>query len=110
MSLFQSVSTDLLHELKAFGDVASQQRARLEVSQSQWNFCTDLCNFAVSCSWFTGWLECILNVPHFHTYQEIQTTMTALAKAREHMRQERENFSLEAAEMEKALKEAEALL
>ncbi|XP_038582775.1 small kinetochore-associated protein [Micropterus salmoides] len=66
-----SVSTDLLHELKAFGDVASQQRARLE---------------------------------------EIQTTMTALAKAREHMRQERENFSLEAAEMEKALKEAEALL
>lgn len=45
-----------------------------------------------------------------HTYQEIQTTMTALAKAREHMRQERENFSLEAAEMEKALKEAEALL
>lgn len=36
--------------------------------------------------------------------------MTELAKAREHMMQERENFSLEAAEMEKALKEAEALL
>ncbi|KAM8726124.1 small kinetochore-associated protein isoform 1-T2 [Acanthopagrus schlegelii] len=66
-----SVSTDLLHELKAFGDVASQQRAQLE---------------------------------------EIQTTMTELTKAREHMMQERENFSLEAAEMEKALKEAEALL
>ncbi|XP_035535178.1 small kinetochore-associated protein [Morone saxatilis] len=65
------VSTDLLHELKAFGDIASQQRAQLE---------------------------------------EIQTTMTELAKAREHMMQERENFSLEAAEMEKALKEAEALL
>ncbi|KAI3364133.1 hypothetical protein L3Q82_010952, partial [Scortum barcoo] len=66
-----SVSTDLLNELKAFGDVASQQRARLE---------------------------------------EIQTTMTELAKAREHMLQERVNFSLEAAEMENALKEAEALL
>nr|XP_046228306.1 small kinetochore-associated protein [Scatophagus argus] len=66
-----SVSTDLLHELKAFGDIASQQRARLE---------------------------------------EIQTTMTELAKAREHMIQEREDFSLEAAEMEKALQEAEALL
>lgn len=36
--------------------------------------------------------------------------MTELAKAREHMMQERENFSLEAAEMEKALKEAEELL
>ncbi|XP_076612900.1 small kinetochore-associated protein [Chaetodon auriga] len=66
-----SVSTDLLHKLKAFGDVASQQRARLA---------------------------------------EIQTTMTELTTAREHMMQERENFSLEAAEMEKALKEAEALL
>ncbi|TKS76371.1 hypothetical protein D9C73_009467 [Collichthys lucidus] len=67
----QSLSTDLLHELKAFGDIASQQRARLD---------------------------------------EIQTTMTDLTKAREHMMQERENFSLEAAEMEKALKDAEALL
>ncbi|XP_020495595.1 small kinetochore-associated protein isoform X1 [Labrus bergylta] len=66
-----SVSADLLHELKAFGDIASQQQAQLE---------------------------------------EIQTTMTDLAKAREHMMQERENFSLEAAEMEQALKEAEALL
>ncbi|XP_070782347.1 small kinetochore-associated protein [Enoplosus armatus] len=66
-----SVSSDLLHELKAFGDIASQQRAQLE---------------------------------------EIQTTMTELSKAREHMMQERENFSLEAAEMEKALNEAEALL
>ncbi|XP_035000117.1 small kinetochore-associated protein isoform X2 [Hippoglossus stenolepis] len=42
--------------------------------------------------------------------EEIQATMTDLAKAREHMMQERENFSLEAAEMEKALLEAEALL
>uniref|UniRef100_UPI0037E93AC6 small kinetochore-associated protein n=1 Tax=Semicossyphus pulcher TaxID=241346 RepID=UPI0037E93AC6 len=66
-----SVSTDLLHELKAFGDIASQQRARLE---------------------------------------EIQMTMTELTKVREHMMQEREHFSLEAAEMEQALKEAEALL
>ncbi|KAG8011397.1 hypothetical protein GBF38_006170, partial [Nibea albiflora] len=66
-----SLSTDLLHELKAFGDIASQQRARLD---------------------------------------EIQTTMTELTKAREQMMQERETFSLEAAEMEKALKDAEALL
>ncbi|XP_054474627.1 small kinetochore-associated protein [Anoplopoma fimbria] len=66
-----SLSTDLLNELKVFGDTASQQRARLE---------------------------------------EIQTTMTDLTKAREHMMQERENFSLEAAEIEKTLKEAEALL
>lgn len=36
--------------------------------------------------------------------------MTDLTKARELMLQERENFSLEAAEMEKALSEAEALL
>lgn len=36
--------------------------------------------------------------------------MTELTNAREHMKQERENFSLEAAEMENALKEAEALL
>ncbi|XP_047429063.1 small kinetochore-associated protein [Mugil cephalus] len=66
-----SVSTDLLNELKAFGDVASQQRARLE---------------------------------------DIQMTMTDLIKAREHVAQERETFSLQAAEMEKALEEAEALL
>nr|XP_020459639.1 uncharacterized protein LOC109962340 isoform X2 [Monopterus albus]XP_020459640.1 uncharacterized protein LOC109962340 isoform X2 [Monopterus albus] len=66
-----SVSSDLLHELKTFGDTASQQRVRLE---------------------------------------EIQATMKDLTKAREHMIQERENFSMEAAEMEKALKEAEALL
>ncbi|KAM7395106.1 hypothetical protein PAMA_006722 [Pampus argenteus] len=66
-----SVSEDLLNELKAFGDTASQQRSRLE---------------------------------------EIQKTMTDLTKARERMLQERENFSLEAAEMEKALNEAEALL
>ncbi|XP_029281415.1 small kinetochore-associated protein isoform X2 [Cottoperca gobio] len=42
--------------------------------------------------------------------EEIQTTMTELTKAREHMMQERENFSLEAAEMEQALGEAEGLL
>ncbi|KAG7222699.1 hypothetical protein INR49_026308 [Caranx melampygus] len=42
--------------------------------------------------------------------EEIQATMTDLTKAREHMMQERENFCLEAAEMEKALKEAEVLL
>ncbi|CAK6975985.1 small kinetochore-associated protein [Scomber scombrus] len=66
-----NVSADLLNELKAFGDIASQQRSRLE---------------------------------------EVQATMTDLSKARELMLQERENFSLEAAEMEKALNEAEALL
>uniref|UniRef100_A0A3Q4BJX9 Uncharacterized protein n=1 Tax=Mola mola TaxID=94237 RepID=A0A3Q4BJX9_MOLML len=37
---------------------------------------------------------------------EIQTVMTELTKAQEHMTQERQNFSLEAAEMEKALQEA----
>lgn len=36
--------------------------------------------------------------------------MADITTAREHMMQERENFSLEAAEMEKALKEAEALI
>uniref|UniRef100_A0A3Q3WQP3 Uncharacterized protein n=1 Tax=Mola mola TaxID=94237 RepID=A0A3Q3WQP3_MOLML len=66
-----SVSTNLLHELKAFEEIASQQRARLEVSK---------------------------------------TLMTELTKAQEHMTQERQNFSLEAAEMEKALQEAESLL
>ncbi|XP_072218030.1 small kinetochore-associated protein [Leuresthes tenuis] len=66
-----SVSTDLLKELKAFGDIASQQRARLE---------------------------------------EIQTTMVDLNKARDIMEQERKNFSQQAAEMEKALTEAEELL
>ncbi|KAM3602297.1 uncharacterized protein V6R79_001560 [Siganus canaliculatus] len=66
-----SISTDLLRELKAFGDLASQQHARLD---------------------------------------EIQTTMSELAEARECMMQERQCFSQEAAEMEKALLEAEALL
>ncbi|PWA27926.1 hypothetical protein CCH79_00000551, partial [Gambusia affinis] len=66
-----SVSTELLRELKAFGEIASQQRTHL---------------------------------------QEIQATMEDLTKAREIMKQERENFSQEAAEMERALKEAEALL
>uniref|UniRef100_A0A3B3UDF9 Kinetochore localized astrin (SPAG5) binding protein n=1 Tax=Poecilia latipinna TaxID=48699 RepID=A0A3B3UDF9_9TELE len=66
-----SVSTDLLRELKAFGDIASQQRTQL---------------------------------------QEIQATMEDVTKARELMKQERENFSQEAAEMERALKEAEELL
>ncbi|XP_056284459.1 small kinetochore-associated protein [Pseudoliparis swirei] len=66
-----SVFTDLLNELKVFGDTASQQHVCLE---------------------------------------EIQTTMTGLSKAREHMMQERENFSLQVVEMENALKEAEALL
>uniref|UniRef100_A0A096M522 Kinetochore localized astrin (SPAG5) binding protein n=1 Tax=Poecilia formosa TaxID=48698 RepID=A0A096M522_POEFO len=66
-----SVSTDLLRELKAFGDIASQQRTQL---------------------------------------QEIQATMEDVTKARELMNQERENFSQEAAEMERALKEAEELL
>lgn len=42
--------------------------------------------------------------------QEIQTVMTELTKGQELMKQERENFSLEAAEMENTLKEAEALL
>ncbi|KAM6915736.1 small kinetochore-associated protein [Xenentodon cancila] len=66
-----NVSTDLLRELKTFGDTASEHRARL---------------------------------------QEIQTTMVDLIKARELMKQERENFSQQAADMEKALKDAEVLL
>lgn len=36
--------------------------------------------------------------------------MTELTKAQELMKQERENFCLEAAEMENTLKDAEALL
>lgn len=36
--------------------------------------------------------------------------MTDLAKAREHMKEERETFSREVAQMEDTLKEAEALL
>lgn len=32
--VFQSISADLLNEIKAFGDIASQQRARLEVSKT----------------------------------------------------------------------------
>ncbi|XP_071368714.1 small kinetochore-associated protein [Centroberyx affinis] len=66
-----SVSTDLLNELRAFGDIASVQLAQLEA---------------------------------------IQTTMKDLTETRDHLTQERENFSLEVAEMEKALEEAEALL
>uniref|UniRef100_A0A3B5AX50 Kinetochore localized astrin (SPAG5) binding protein n=1 Tax=Stegastes partitus TaxID=144197 RepID=A0A3B5AX50_9TELE len=65
------ISAELLNELKAFGDMSSQQRAQLE---------------------------------------EIQTTMTDLAKAGEHMMQGRKDFFLQVAEIEKALKEAEALL
>ncbi|KAF7230903.1 small kinetochore-associated protein isoform X1 [Nothobranchius furzeri] len=66
-----SVSTDLLQELKAFSDTASQQQTQLK---------------------------------------ELWTTMEDITKARELMRQERENFSQQATEMENALKEAEALL
>uniref|UniRef100_A0A1A8RQF8 Kinetochore-localized astrin/SPAG5 binding protein n=2 Tax=Nothobranchius rachovii TaxID=451742 RepID=A0A1A8RQF8_9TELE len=66
-----SVSTDLLQELKAFSDTASQQQTQLK---------------------------------------ELWTTMEDITKARELMRQERENFSQQATEIEKALKEAEALL
>ncbi|XP_069578446.1 small kinetochore-associated protein [Brachyistius frenatus] len=65
------VSTDLLNELKTFGEVASQQRVQLH---------------------------------------EIQAKMAHFTKARVLMLQERENFSLEAAELENALKEAKALL
>ncbi|KAK5879802.1 hypothetical protein CesoFtcFv8_022887 [Champsocephalus esox] len=42
--------------------------------------------------------------------EEIQSTVTDITKAREHMKQEQEDFSQKAAEMEQALKEAEALL
>ncbi|XP_026197704.1 small kinetochore-associated protein isoform X2 [Anabas testudineus] len=42
--------------------------------------------------------------------EEIQATMTDLSQARERMMQERESFSVEAAELEKALREAESLL
>ncbi|XP_077409460.1 small kinetochore-associated protein isoform X2 [Vanacampus margaritifer] len=66
-----SVSTDLLKELKDFGDTATQQRSRL---------------------------------------QEIQKTMTDLTEARGEMMQERQTFALEAADLEKALMEAEAFL
>ncbi|KAK5615567.1 hypothetical protein CRENBAI_025512 [Crenichthys baileyi] len=66
-----SVSTDLLRELKAFGDIASQQHTQL---------------------------------------QEIQAKMEDITKARELLKRETENFSQEAAEIERALKEAEALL
>ncbi|XP_026173798.1 small kinetochore-associated protein isoform X2 [Mastacembelus armatus] len=65
------VSSNMLSELKTFGETASQQRV---------------------------WL------------QEIQATMTDLMKAGEHMLEERKNYTLEVAEMEKALKEAEDLL
>ncbi|XP_033991545.1 small kinetochore-associated protein isoform X2 [Trematomus bernacchii] len=40
----------------------------------------------------------------------IKSIMTDVTKALEHIKQEREDFSLEAAEIEQALKEAEALL
>ncbi|XP_013870859.1 small kinetochore-associated protein isoform X2 [Austrofundulus limnaeus] len=65
------VSTELLRELKAFGDAAAQQ-------------CSSL--------------------------KEIQTNIEDMSKAREVMKQERQNFSQQAAEMEEALKEAERLL
>ncbi|XP_055005238.1 small kinetochore-associated protein isoform X2 [Boleophthalmus pectinirostris] len=42
--------------------------------------------------------------------QEIQSTLCELTKAQEQMRQERESFAVEAADLEKALNEAEALL
>ncbi|XP_033932368.1 small kinetochore-associated protein [Pseudochaenichthys georgianus] len=42
--------------------------------------------------------------------EEIQSKVTDITKAREHMKQEREDFSQNAAELEQALKEAEALL
>ncbi|XP_008311629.1 small kinetochore-associated protein [Cynoglossus semilaevis] len=66
-----SVSSDLLNELKAFSDTASQQRAQLE---------------------------------------EIQTMMSHLKDTRQRVMQERESFTQEAAEIEKALEEADALL
>lgn len=105
-NVFQSVSENLLQELNRFVDVASQQRARLEASQT--SALTD-----VASDWVGSWcktevwvcLECLS-----FCKQEFQTLMTDLAKAREHMKEERENFSREAAEMENALKEAEALL
>lgn len=43
-------------------------------------------------------------------FQEIHATMTDISKARECMVKERECFSLEAVELEKSLREAEALL
>ncbi|XP_033847322.2 small kinetochore-associated protein isoform X2 [Periophthalmus magnuspinnatus] len=42
--------------------------------------------------------------------QEVQSTLSELTKAQEQMRQERESFALEVADLEKALNEAEALL
>ncbi|XP_056151086.1 small kinetochore-associated protein isoform X2 [Lampris incognitus] len=42
--------------------------------------------------------------------EAIQSTMKDLIGAREHLEQERENFSLEVAEMERSLEEAERLL
>lgn len=46
----------------------------------------------------------------FFQTQEIQTVMTELSRSREQMIKEREMFSHETTEMEKALKEAETLL
>lgn len=66
-----NLSKELLHELTAFGDIASKQRTQLG---------------------------------------EIQATMKGLVKEQEHLMQERERFSLDVLEMEKALKEAERLL
>ncbi|XP_072319489.1 small kinetochore-associated protein [Eucyclogobius newberryi] len=66
-----NISAELLNELKAFADIATEQCGRL---------------------------------------QEVQSTLLELTDAQEQMRQESTSFALEAAELEKALIEAEALL
>ncbi|XP_061668339.1 small kinetochore-associated protein [Syngnathoides biaculeatus] len=66
-----SLSADLLNELKAFGDIATQHHSRM---------------------------------------QEIQKTLVDLTEAREQMMRERETFTVEAADLETALMEAESLI
>lgn len=58
-----------------------------------------------------GWSILSISLVFFFLHvQEIQATITELTKSRELMMQQRETFSQEAAEMEKALEEAESLL
>lgn len=96
VGLFQSVSSDLLNELKAFSDTASQQRAQLEVKKAD--------------DQNTDQKKCVCRTISVSSVQEIQTMMSHLKDTRQRVMQERESFTQEAAEIEKALEEADALL
>lgn len=100
--LFQNISKNLLDEIKAFGEIASGQRARLEVRKL---LVFQQCFVLVGLNYNR---KRILSGSSFK--QEIRTVMTELSKSREQMIKEREMFSQETTEMEKALKEAETLL